>query len=217
MLTPGGMHHIRHFIWDFDGTLFDTYPTIIADLRSALQEWGGDCDPVLTMQMMLVNIPNARNYYADKYGIDRQALSDAYHRWHDKSTAFLAAQPMDGAREVLEKIRATGGLSYIFTHRSSVETRMYLQKYGLEEYFHDIIGPDTPGFAVKPAPDAVLHLMRKYDMRPNDTVMVGDRDCDLGSGRNAGIGSVHLVCAVAPEALECTWKLSSLRDMLELL
>ena len=217
MLTPGGMHHIRHFIWDFDGTLFDTYPTIISDLRCALQEFGGDLDPVTAMQMMLVNIPKARNHYADKFGIDRQVLSDAYHRWHDKSTVFLAAQPMAGAREVLEKIHTSGGRSYIFTHRSSVETRMYLQKYGLDGFFHDIIGPDTPGFAFKPAPDAVLYLMQKHGMRPDNTVMVGDRDCDLASGRNAGIASAHLVCAVAPEALECTWKLSSLRDMLELL
>lgn len=38
------MGHIRHFIWDFDGTVADTYPAIIQSLRDALQEFGHDCD-----------------------------------------------------------------------------------------------------------------------------------------------------------------------------
>jgi phosphoglycolate phosphatase-like HAD superfamily hydrolase len=46
------MQQIRHFIWDFDGTLFDTYPVIIKNLRSALAEYGRDCDPVDAMRRM---------------------------------------------------------------------------------------------------------------------------------------------------------------------
>ena len=38
------MKNIRHFIWDFDGTLFDTYPVIIEDLNLALREFGFGCD-----------------------------------------------------------------------------------------------------------------------------------------------------------------------------
>ena len=40
------MQNIRHFIWDFDGTLFDTYPLIIQKLCLALQKYGHDCDPI---------------------------------------------------------------------------------------------------------------------------------------------------------------------------
>ena len=36
MNSPADMHRLVHFIWDFDGTLFDTYPVIIEDLRGAL-------------------------------------------------------------------------------------------------------------------------------------------------------------------------------------
>jgi hypothetical protein len=46
MQAENTMSHIRHFIWDFDGTLFDSYPIIIGNLRSALQSYGYDCDPV---------------------------------------------------------------------------------------------------------------------------------------------------------------------------
>lgn len=211
------MQHIRHFIWDFDGTLFDTYPIIIQNLRSALAQYGRDCDPVDCMRRMLVNIPAARNHYADTYGIDREALAEAYGVFHKQANADLAAPPMAGAREVLQRICDTGRHNYIFTHRRVWETRLYLEKYGLAEYFEDLVGPETEGFAPKPAPDAVLLLMDKYGMTAADTVMIGDRDCDLGSGRNAGVGAVHLLCPVAPEELVCDWKLPELTAMLPLL
>ena len=211
------MRQIRHFIWDFDGTLFDTYPVIIENLRSALAEYGRDCDPVDAMRRMLVTSPAARNHYADEYGIGRDALAEAYGRYHARANETLAAQPYAGVREVLAHICDTGRHNYIFTHRKAWETELYLKKYGMEHFFRDIVGPETPGFALKPAPDAVLYLMNKYGMDATDTAMVGDRECDLGSGRNAGVKAVHLVCAAAPEDLVCDWRLDNFAQMLELL
>ena len=70
---------------------------------------------------------------------------------------------------------------------------------------------------MKPAPDAVLHLMAKYEMNAKNAAMVGDRDCDLGSARNANIGTVHYVCAMVQETLECDWRIESFDEMLALL
>lgn len=211
------MKSIRHFIWDFDGTLFDTYPVIIENLNQALEEFGGSCEPVETMKLMLQNIPTAQKFYAEKYGIPRQVLVDAYERYHQIANREMVARPMEGLTEVLAKIRDTGRHNYIFTHRKDSETRQYLEKYGLTEYFREIMGPEAPGFAWKPAPDAVLHLMEKYAMTEADALMVGDRDCDLGSARNAHIRTAHLVCAVAPEELDCDFRLQSLAQMLKML
>lgn len=211
------MQNIRHFIWDFDGTLFDTYPMIIGSLRLALQDFGFDCDPVEAMQYMLDTIGAARDHYADVFGIDRDVLTEAYRRYNSEAVAALRAEPFVGLQEVLERIQATGGKNYIFTHRSSQETEMFLKKFDLSDYFEEIIGPDCPHFSWKPAPDAVLYLMEKYGMSPAETVMVGDRECDLGSGRSAGIGAVHYVCAEVPETLECSWRVTDYKEMLALL
>lgn len=211
------MKDIRHFIWDFDGTLFDTYGVIIRSLRSALGEFGRDCDPTDCMARMLVSIVTARDHYADLYGIGREALAGAYKRYHYASLEALEAGPMEGAGQVLEAIREKGCHSYIFSHRKRREIMLYLERHGLEDCFRDIIGPDTEGFAQKPAPDAVLHLMAKYGMTAGDTVMLGDRDCDLGSARNAGIRTAHLVCPAVPQELACDWRLEKLSDLLDLL
>lgn len=211
------MERIQHFIWDLDGTLLDTYPSIIADLRSALREFGHDCDPVEAMELMLVNITNATGHYARKFGLDSKMLLDAYRKHHDQTISRFAAKPMAGVEAVLAKICETGRYNYIFTHRKDWETAEYLKKYGLDVYFRDVVGQDSPRFAWKPAPDAVLYLMEKYGMDIAETVMIGDRDCDLASGRNAGIRVAHYVCAVVPEQLSCHWRLESFQQMLEML
>ena len=211
------MKNIRHFIWDFDGTLFDTYPVIIGSLRDALHEYGHDCDPLEAMKLMLDTIPAACNYYADLYGIDRKDLTEAYRRYNKPAIATLSAQPFDGVVEVLKQICATGRHNYIYTHRKDSETVRFLEAYGVDAYFEEVVGPESPYFAVKPAPDTVTYMMEKYGMSPDDTVMVGDRECDLGSGRNAGIGAVHYVCKDVPEDLVCNWRINHFSEMLALL
>ena len=212
------MKRIQHFIWDFDGTLFDTYPAIIQDLRLALQEYGQDCDPLEALRFMLeTTIPETRNHYADVYGIGREALADAYSRHRAKTMALLQAEPFTGVKEVLERIQSTGRYNYIFTNRKGAETELYLKKHGLDGYFREIIGSESPYFAKKPAPDAVLHILEKFHIAPNEAVMVGDRDCDLESGRNAGIRAAHLVCPSVPQNLNCDWRLEDFSQMLTLL
>lgn len=211
------MRVLRHFIWDFDGTLFDTYPIIVQNLRDALAQFGRDAAPGEIMRYMLTTIPAACAHYAEAFGIPREELSRAYVQRHRQATLELAARPMPGVEPVLRAIRESGRYNYIFTHRSVDETMAYLDKYGLSREFCEVVAPETPGFSLKPAPDAVLYLARKYGMTGDDAVMVGDREIDLGSGRAAGIRTAHLVCAAAPETLESDWTFSDYRQMLVLL
>lgn len=208
---------IRHFIWDFDGTLFDTYPVIIQNLRNALANFGQDADPVEVMTLMLDTIPAAQEYYARKFQIPLEELQAAYSTYNRQANAALVAAPMADARQVLEAICQAGGTHYIFTHRKLDETCAYLEKYGMRHLFRGIIAPQMPGFAWKPAPDALQHLMKLYGFGPGEAVMVGDRQLDLASGRNAGVATLHFRCGAVPQTLACDWCVDSFRDIQALL
>lgn len=208
---------LRHFIWDFDGTLFDTYPVINYNLQSALKEFGYDADLLEMMEKMLDSVRAAQAFYSEKFKIPREDLAAAYNRYHKQANEELKAQPMAGVRQLLEWICANGRHNYIFTHRKAWETRAYLEKYGLSHLFRDIVGPESPGFALKPDPGSVLYLMEKYAMKPEETAMIGDREIDLGSGRNAGARAIHLVCKEVPQALECDWRVEDFDSMLKML
>lgn len=207
---------VRHFIWDFDGTLFDTYPITIQNLQSALAAYGQSATAADIMRRMLDTLSAACNHYADRFGIPRAALTARFEEEVQAAVARLEAPPMPDVPQVLQKIVAGGRHNYLFTHRPLTETRAYLQKHGLEGLFTELVGPEN-GFAAKPSPEAVLYLKQKYGMTAADAVMLGDREIDLGSGRAAGLGVIHIPCALAPETLACDWRFTAFWQMLALL
>ena len=214
MQEEENMQHIRHFVWDFDGTLFDSYPIIIRVLREALRDYGHDCDPAEALSLMLDNIDRAQTYYANKFGIDKNDLISTYTQHHQEINPQLLAKPMADVEKVLARICEKGGYNYIFTHRKWSTTIQYLEKYDLLRSFRAVIGTESEGFAYKPSPNALLYLMNKYDIPATEAAMVGDRDCDLGSARNAKISTIHYVCAAVPETLSCDFRFENYKEML---
>lgn len=199
------IQQVKHFIWDFDGTLFDTYPIIIEQIQTALGGFGHTVDSLELMEQLLNTVGAALEYCAEKFSIDYTLLSDAYSKLHNRSALLPAASPMASVEKVLAAVQLRGGKNFIFTHRQLGSTNAYLEKYNLSRYFSDIAAPDTPGFAWKPAPDAITYLVNAYDLDPAEVAMVGDREIDLASARAAGIHSVHYLCKDVPQGLECDW------------
>lgn len=204
---------MRLFIWDFDGTLMDTYPTIASHLRLALQDFGHDATYQEIMAQMMDTIPAAVRYFSELYQLpELKARYDLYHADEADAPADLFPQ----VKEVLQRIRELGGINCIFTHRgASIYGK--LERAGILEEFGGIVTAADPQFAAKPAPDSVLYLMEKYGGAPETTVMIGDRECDLGSGRNAGCRTLHLLTPAAPEYPACDWRIENYGEMLEML
>ena len=207
------MKTIRHFIWDFDGTLLDTYPNITRYLQMALWDFGREVTQTEILEKMMVTIPYAIQYYAEQY--DLPDLRDHY-------LSYYAAEVSDPVRvfpcvrEVLLRIQELGAANYIFTNRNRSIHAM-LKRAGMDGEFREIVTSEDPGFVVKPAPDTILYLMEKYGGTPEDTVMIGDRRCDLESGYNAGCKTIHLLTPAVPQYPECDWRIRSFQEMLELL
>ena len=205
---------MRLFIWDFDGTLMDTYPvTFNAYLRLALADFGYSAPEAEIMEKMLVNTGHAVNYYTELY--DLPQLRKRY-QYYGNQGAVAMPETYPQVADVLDRVRALGGISCIYTHRG--ETIFPMLAYGgLTEKFDEIITPAHASFATKPAPDAVLYLMKKYGIPPEQTVMVGDRACDLESGQNAGARTLHLLTPAVPQYPPCDWRIENYAQMLDML
>ena len=206
---------MRLFIWDFDGTLMDTYPvTFAAHLRLALADLGHELSHEEVMVQLMDNLPNAIRYYAEKFDLPELP---ALYKFYEAQGPIAPPPVFPQVKEVLARIRGLGGVNCIFTHRRASIYPM-LELGGLRQEFAEIITPDdVPPFAVKPAPDTVLYLMEKYGGAPETTVMVGDRECDLGSGRNAGCHTLHLLTPAVPEYPACDWRIENYGQMLDML
>ena len=208
------LKEMRLFIWDFDGTLMDTYPvTFSAYLRLALADFGYNPPEAEIMEKMLVNVGHAISYYTELYHLPQ--LRERY-KFHEAKGAVAMPKAYPQVVEVLDRVHELGGINCIYTHRDATVFPM-LEHGQLTEKFDEIIVPGHEGFAVKPAPDAVIYLMKKYGIPPEETVMVGDRACDLESGQNAGARTLHLLTPAVPQYPPCDWRIENFGQMLELL
>jgi len=78
----------------------------------------------------------------------------------------------------------------VATNKSIEYTRVILNGLG-PHHFSYVVGGDN-GFALKPEPGMVLHVMEQLGVARDRTVLVGDSTNDINGGHNAGIK----VCAV---------------------
>ncbi|TGB04907.1 HAD-IA family hydrolase [Halobacillus salinus] len=177
----------KHIIWDFDGTLFDTYPIMARIFQSSLEEHGFHESIEEILRHMKVSMSQTEQHYKDKYSID-DAFLKAFHMKR-KDIEVEESLPFKGIREICEYIYNSGRFNYLYTHRGSSSIDL-LKKFDLYPFFQDFITSEHR-FERKPRPDAINHLVKKHAMDTEQAIMIGDRDLDLLAGKNAGISSCY--------------------------
>ena len=63
------MKQMKLFIWDFDGTLVDSYPYSSARMQRAIRDFGYDATIAEIMEQMLDTIPACLNHFTEKFQI----------------------------------------------------------------------------------------------------------------------------------------------------
>lgn len=203
------MSMFKNYLWDFDGTLFDSYPHMADSLILGLKELGIEPDQEEVMREMKITVNYAVEYFEKKYGIPHE-LKELYRKY-EKAEPRVPVQPFPGVVELLKEINAHGGGNYLYTHRglSSIE---YLKKYDMETLFQDYITAQDK-FPSKPAPNAILHLIEKNKLKKEVTVMVGDRDLDVDAGLNAGIAGILFDPGHYYDAYETKYRVTSMKEI----
>lgn len=180
---------VRHVFWDFDGTLLDTYPAMVRAFVAGAADYGIAITPERTLLLMKNCLAHCCEVVGAENSVPAKALEAAFRR-HEQEELARGLPPVEGIPEALEALHARGVRHYVATHRD-MACRDLLDKAGLLKYFSGFVTKED-GLPRKPAPDMLLHLMRKHGLRPEECLMVGDRPLDTEAGMAAGVTSVLL-------------------------
>jgi HAD superfamily hydrolase (TIGR01509 family) len=161
-----------NILWDFDGTLFDTYPALVEGFVTLSQR---DLDTEEVLRWLKVDSKTAFKHF----GIDEDRRAE-YKQLDIKFSK--ESKPF----EHLEEVLAAVDNNIIVTHRDRESAENLLEKYGLTKYFREIVSVEEQGFNRKPHPSSYEFVLKKYDI----DLVVGDRELDLLPAKQLGIKTV---------------------------
>lgn len=79
----------------------------------------------------------------------------------------------------------------VLSNKPDAFTKQIIATLGFSEYFSFVLG-QTATLARKPHPDGILHILKQFQIAPENALMVGDGDTDIACGKAAGVKT----CAV---------------------
>ena len=197
-----------NIIWDFDGTLFNTYPAMCRDLQAVMEGFGVHASLEDLLPRFTTSRETVLAWCGQQAGMTAQEVDQIYRDWvteHGQPEAY----PFPHVRSILERFQAAGGRNFVFTHRSG-SVHDYLAGADLTKYFTDVVSAGTT-YARKPAPAGNLHIIETHGLDKDRTLAVGDRELDVLAAKNAGIHA----CLFSPEHRE-TAADHRIRDFTEL-
>ena len=177
----------KHVIWDFDGTLFDSYPIMAAAVKTTLEEQGIYESYDRIMSMMKVSLTHLYDYIVETYYNSDTLIANA--RSYIKEQEIDNMKPYPEVVEVCRRIYQSKRFNHLYTHRGKSAIG-YLKKYKLHEYFSGLITRES-NFQRKPDPGALLYLIEEYKINKSEALMIGDRDIDILAAKNAGIDGCY--------------------------
>ncbi len=182
--------HFRAALFDMDGTLFDTEVIY----RDAWLSAGVPEDLYLTF----IGAPRSRikQLLAD-HGLDPEAI----YVYKDQfvSDALKDHIPVKPGVEACLQWLKEQGISCAVATSSSIETaRKYVSRAGLDGYFAQVISGNQVEHG-KPAPDVFLFAARQLGASPEETVVLEDSYNGIRAGHAAGMYTIMIPDAVAPD------------------
>ena len=93
--------------------------------------------------------------------------------------------PYPGIPELLQALRQAGMYTAVVSNKADYGVQELCRQYFPGQF--DVAVGQRDGIRTKPAPDAVLAVLKQLQVAPEQAVFIGDSDVDVCTARNAGL------------------------------
>jgi phosphoglycolate phosphatase len=174
----------RAVLFDFDGTLGDSYPAIAASVNHvrALHGLGP-----LSQDEIRRHVGRGADYLL-RHTVPAGTVeaNAAAYRAHHPSVLRSGTSLLPGAAEALRTLHARGLRLGICSNKPVHFTRELIVYLGVASYLDLVLGPeDVP--RPKPAPDMLREALSRLDVPATEVLYVGDMVVDIETARAAGV------------------------------
>jgi HAD superfamily hydrolase (TIGR01509 family) len=175
----------RAVVFDLDGTLLDSLPLVLQAITHALEPFGGRA----TMDIFARLGGPPERFLQPLVGDLKHlpvalARLEAFHR----DNAHLI-QPYTGVKTLLASLKSHDIRLGLWTGRDRVSADWLLKSHDLDGYFETAVcGDDLSSH--KPDPAGLREILRRLEVKPEETLLVGDADVDVLGGEACGVDTL---------------------------
>lgn len=178
---------LRAIIFDLDGTLVDAYPAVVSSVNYALTTLG--------FKPQSYDVIKKSVGWGDKHlmagfvGEAKAAKAIRLYRPHHAKALTAHVRPLAGANVLLKELKRRGYKLAICSNRPLRFTKIILKGMGWEDLFDAVQCADKAKHP-KPHPAMLKTIAKKFKLKPQHMLFVGDMTIDMQTGQNAGIKTV---------------------------
>ena len=175
---------LRAVLFDFDGTLGDSYPAITASVNHvrALHAL-----PPMSVAAVKCHVGRGPEHLLDHtVGVGDSAANVAAYRAHHPSVLRSGTQLLPGAAEVLRTLHERGLRLAICSNKPVAFTRELVSFLEVAAYLDVVLGPEDVA-RPKPAPDMLLTALPHLGVSAAEALYIGDMVVDIETARGAGV------------------------------
>lgn len=203
---------IKLLIFDLDGTLVDSRQDLANSINAMLKNYHrpelqpdviatyiGDGAPTLVRRSLGFQDDHKIGPQEEEFIEDALVYFLEYYREHKLDNTYCYA----GVLETLRTLQSSrnGRVMSVLSNKPVNPSRAIVNALGMAEFFRAVYGGNS--FETKkPDPLGVRNLLKEFNVRPEEAVIIGDSDVDMMTGRNAGIYSVGVTYGLSPETLK---------------
>ena len=175
---------LKNILFDLDGTISDSREGVIGCFQHTLKEMTGSYIEEAAI-MKLIGTPIRTIFSELLQTDDEQLITRAISVYRDKYAEIGIAgnRIYPGIAELLSTLKEKPCSIFIVTMKNKLDSAKVIRHLGFDHLIQGIYGPSLEGY-----PDSKVELIESLlsdnDLKPRETVMIGDRGADVLAGKS---------------------------------
>ncbi|MFH0913592.1 MAG: HAD family hydrolase [Candidatus Omnitrophota bacterium] len=181
------MKDIKLIIFDLDGTLVNAYPAITSSFNYMMQRLGYPKQSARVIRRAVGwGDENLLKFFIKKKDLS-YALS--IYRRHHRLALLKESRLFPHAQKLLVYLKNKGYRLAVASNRPSRFSRILIRHLKIKKYFDYVLCADNLRH-IKPHPYLLNKIMRRFSLKPEETLYVGDMVIDARAGRAARVKTI---------------------------
>ncbi len=202
---------IKGIIFDLDGVIFDITDAIKKAVEDAVQKYNINVEIEEVLQEVAHLIEDLQNYPVPKIILNSYNLLQVkflegftffkklrvgiylfnqFNKYKENAGIF------EGIDNIISKLKENGKNLAIFTNNKSSYAEEVLDKFNLRKYFDLIVGFNDVS-EVKPSPEGINLILKKWNYKPSEVIFIGDMTTDVLAGKAAKVNTIAIASGLA--------------------